>query len=90
MSSFEPVNPKPFLQNLIGKTINAKLKWGTEYKGTLQSVDGYMNIHLIQAVEYVDGTYAGTLGEILIRCNNILYIRESEEGDDDAEAQEEE
>jgi hypothetical protein len=24
------------------------------------------------------------------RCNNILYIRESEEGDDDAEAQEEE
>ena len=29
-----PVNPKPFLQNLIGKMIIVKLKWGMEYKGT--------------------------------------------------------
>ncbi|KAI4980488.1 hypothetical protein ZWY2020_020973, partial [Hordeum vulgare] len=29
-----PVNPKPFLQNLIGKMIIVKLKWGMEYKGS--------------------------------------------------------
>lgn len=28
-----PVNPKPFLTELTGKTIIVKLKWGMEYKG---------------------------------------------------------
>lgn len=31
-----PVNPKPFLNNLTGKTVIVKLKWGMEYKGTMQ------------------------------------------------------
>lgn len=30
-----PVNPKPFLAELIGKPVVAKLKWGMEYKGGL-------------------------------------------------------
>jgi hypothetical protein len=29
-----PVNPKPFLNNLTGKPVIVKLKWGMEYKGT--------------------------------------------------------
>ena len=29
----QPVNPKPFLNDLTGKPIIAKLKWGMEYKG---------------------------------------------------------
>jgi small nuclear ribonucleoprotein F len=28
-----PVNPKPFLNNLTGKPVMVKLKWGMEYKG---------------------------------------------------------
>ena len=28
-----PVNPKPFLNDLTGKPVIAKLKWGMEYKG---------------------------------------------------------
>ncbi|GAY37156.1 hypothetical protein CUMW_026900 [Citrus unshiu] len=27
------------------------------------------------AEEYVDGQFSGNLGEILIRCNNVLYLR---------------
>jgi small nuclear ribonucleoprotein (snRNP)-like protein len=34
-----PVNPKPFLQELTGKPIIVKLKWGMEYKGFLASSD---------------------------------------------------
>jgi hypothetical protein len=30
-----PVNPKPFLNNLTGKPVIVKLKWGMEYKGIL-------------------------------------------------------
>lgn len=28
-----PVNPKPFLNDLTGKPVIVKLKWGMEYKG---------------------------------------------------------
>ena len=28
-----PVNPKPLLNNLTGKPVIVKLKWGMEYKG---------------------------------------------------------
>ncbi|KAJ4828142.1 hypothetical protein Tsubulata_005017 [Turnera subulata] len=76
-----PVNPKPFLNNLTGKTVIVKLKWGMEYKGKfdpyrfLASVDSYMNLQLGNAEEYIDGQFTGNLGEILIRCNNVLYLR---------------
>nr|XP_012573321.1 uncharacterized protein LOC101496464 isoform X1 [Cicer arietinum] len=41
-----PVNPKPFLNNLTGKPVIVKLKWGMEYKGYLVSVDSYMNLQV--------------------------------------------
>ena len=40
------VNPKPFLQDLTGKPVIVKLKWGMEYKGYLVSVDNYMNLQV--------------------------------------------
>lgn len=43
--------------------------------GHLASVDNYMNLQLKNSEEWVDGALAGQLGEILIRCNNVLYIR---------------
>ncbi|CAK9159627.1 unnamed protein product [Ilex paraguariensis] len=118
-----PVNPKPFLNNLTGKPVMVKLKWGMEYKGYLVSVDSYMNLQFLKlgidlsaisnlsqhltrvydfhfvtngtylqlanAEEYIDGQFTGSLGEILIRCNNVLYLRgvpedeEIEEADQD-------
>lgn len=32
------------------------------------------------AEEFIDGEFAGKLGEIMIRCNNVMYIRSAEEG----------
>lgn len=77
MSATGILNPKPFLADLTGKTVIVKLKWGIEYQGSLVSVDNYMNIHLDKTQEFVDGKIAGEIGEILIRCNNVLYIREA-------------
>ena len=71
------VNPKPFLTGLTGKNVCVKLKWGSEYQGYLKSVDNYMNLQIDNAEEYVGGAFAGKLGEVLIRCNNVLYIREA-------------
>ncbi|GES93695.1 probable small nuclear ribonucleoprotein F [Rhizophagus clarus] len=56
--AFQPVNPKPFLQELT---------------------DSYMNLQLANTEEFVDGQSTGALGEVLIRCNNVLYIRGIEE-----------
>ena len=70
------IHPKPFLQELTGEKVAVKLKWGMEYRGFLVSVDSYMNIQLQDAVEFIDGTaQKGKLGELLIRCNNVLYLR---------------
>uniref|UniRef100_A0A914LDG7 Sm protein F n=2 Tax=Meloidogyne incognita group TaxID=654580 RepID=A0A914LDG7_MELIC len=67
----QPLNPKPFLNALAGKPIICKLKWGMEYRGILVSVDGYMNLHLANSEEYIDGTNTGALGEILISFHNL-------------------
>ncbi|KAL5250355.1 hypothetical protein ACHWQZ_G016181 [Mnemiopsis leidyi] len=85
MSSALPLNPKPFLSGLTGKPVMVKLKWGMEYKGYLISVDSYMNLNLANTEEYIDGVLAGNLGEVLIRCNNVLYVRGVE---DESAAQE--
>ncbi len=55
-----------------------KLKWGMEYKGTLIAFDGYMNLQLLNTEEWVNGECRGNIGEALIRCNNVLYVREAE------------
>mmetsp|Transcript_19811 Transcript_19811/g.64410 ORF Transcript_19811/g.64410 Transcript_19811/m.64410 type:complete len:88 (-) Transcript_19811:372-635(-) len=82
-----PINPKPFLQSLTGKQVIVKLKWGMEYKGYLVSVDAYMNLQLASTEEYVDDAYTGNLGEVLIRCNNVMYLRGAPE-DEGGEAME--
>ena len=46
MAATVPVNPKPFLNQLTGKPIIVKLKWGMEYKGYLVSTDAYMNLQV--------------------------------------------
>ncbi|KAH6984629.1 LSM domain-containing protein [Ilyonectria sp. MPI-CAGE-AT-0026] len=80
--SFVPVNPRPMLQDLVDKDIVVRLKWGeTEYKGRLVSIDSYMNIQLRDTEEYIDQKMTGTLGQVLIRCNNVLWIRGADQGE---------
>ena len=54
-----------------------------EYQGVLTSSDAYMNLLLEQTEEYLDGQLAGKLGEVLIRCNNVMYIKAAERQPDD-------
>uniref|UniRef100_A0A2K6UK01 Sm protein F n=1 Tax=Saimiri boliviensis boliviensis TaxID=39432 RepID=A0A2K6UK01_SAIBB len=75
-----PLNPKSFLNGLTGKPVMVKLKWGMEYKGYLVS--------LANTEEYIDEALSGHLGEVLIRCNNVLFIRGVEEDEEDGEMRE--
>ncbi len=45
------------------------------------SIDSYMNIQLSNTEEYIDEKLTGSLGQVLIRCNNVLYIRGADQGE---------
>ena len=75
MSATVPVNPKPFLNQLTGKQVLVKLKWGMEYKGFLVSTDAYMNLQLASTEEFIDGKFAGNLGEVFIRYDSVSVRR---------------
>lgn len=52
----------------VGTEMIVRLKWGqTEYKGTLESIDSYMNVLLRDTEEFIDGKNTGSLGLVLIR-----------------------
>lgn len=80
---FQPINPKPFLKTLLNKTVIVRLKWNKmEYKGTLVAIDNYMNLQLDDTYEIVregDEKKEEKIGEIFIRCNNVLFVREDTE-----------
>ncbi|KYK60404.1 small nuclear ribonucleoprotein [Drechmeria coniospora] len=74
--SFVPVNPRPMLQDLVDRNVSVRLKWGqTEYQGVLKAIDSYMNLQLAGTREFIDNKETGHLGQVLIRCNNVLWIR---------------
>lgn len=80
--SFVPVNPRPFLLDLVNKDVIVRLKWNeAEYKGRLVSIDSYMNVQLSNTEEFINQKSTGTLGQVLIRCNNVLWITAADKGE---------
>lgn len=68
-------SPGDFLKQVIGQAVLVRLNSGAEYQGRLVCLDGYMNIALEQAEEWIDGVRHRTYGDAFIRGNNVLYIR---------------
>ncbi|MBC7113062.1 MAG: ribonucleoprotein [Candidatus Methanomethylicia archaeon] len=73
-----PSEPLRLLNKALHNQILVKLKDGHEYIGNLVKYDQTMNLILVDAVEAVDdGNPVAKYGKILVRGNNILYIRTS-------------
>merc|ERR1712126_663401 len=73
--------PQAIPQRMRREASDREAEVGYGIQGRVGGVDNYMNMQLANAEEFVDGTCAGALGEILIRCNNVMYIRNAgEEG----------
>lgn len=70
-----------------------RLKWNKmEYKGTLLAIDNYMNLQLDDTYEVVTEDHEKKeelIGEIFIRCNNVLFVREDPESKSQEEKMEE-
>ncbi|KAI6379122.1 U4/U6-U5 snRNP complex subunit lsm6 [Pyricularia grisea] len=73
----EGKDPTSFLGEIIGNMVTVKLNSGVIYKGELQSVDGYMNIALEKAEEWVAGQKKRSYGDAFVRGNNVMYIAAS-------------
>jgi small nuclear ribonucleoprotein len=67
--------PLSVLQKAISRSASIRLKNEIEYRGKVSNVDPYMNVILTDAEEYVNGKLSANYGKIVIRGNNVLYIR---------------
>lgn len=67
--------PLKILQKATNNLVLIKLKDGKEYRGRLKEIDVYMNLVLEGAEELDEGNPTAKFGEVLIRGNNILYIK---------------
>uniref|UniRef100_A0A7S2UQ42 Sm domain-containing protein n=1 Tax=Attheya septentrionalis TaxID=420275 RepID=A0A7S2UQ42_9STRA len=67
-------SPSDFLKSVLGRPVSVRLNSGTDYRGVLACLDGYMNIAMEQTEEYVDGQLKAKYGDCFIRGNNVLYI----------------
>jgi len=66
--------PSDFLKTVLGRPVIVKLNAGTEFRGVLACLDGYMNIAMEQTEEFHDGQLKAKYGDCFIRGNNVLYI----------------
>ena len=66
--------PLNVLTKQLDSYVAIMLKNGVEYRGIMARCDGYMNIILNGASEYVKDQLTANYGSILVRGNNILYI----------------
>ncbi|QDZ21631.1 U6 snRNA-associated ribonucleoprotein [Chloropicon primus] len=73
-SSKTSKTPADFLKSIKGQQVLVKLNSGSDYKGVLACLDGYMNIAMEQTEEYVNGELKNKYGDCFIRGNNVLYI----------------
>jgi small nuclear ribonucleoprotein len=52
-----------------------RLKSDLEYRGKMTNVDSYMNLILVDAQEYSKGVLSAQFGKVVIRGNNVLFIK---------------
>ena len=67
--------PLNVLQKATNKQVSVRLKSEIEYRGKMSNVDPYMNVILLDAEESENGEKKANYGKVVIRGNNVLYIR---------------
>jgi small nuclear ribonucleoprotein len=67
--------PLQVLQRAVNKLVLVKLKSDFEYRGVMESIDPYMNIILTDASEYNSGSLTANYGRVVIRGNNVLFVK---------------
>jgi len=67
--------PLTALQKNTKKNVIVRLKNDIEYKGKMANVDSYMNLIMTDAEELKDGKTVEKFGRVILRGNNVLFIK---------------
>jgi small nuclear ribonucleoprotein len=67
--------PLTTLQKNTKKNVIVRLKNDIEYKGKMINVDSYMNLIMSDAEELKDGKTTEKFGKVILRGNNVLFIK---------------
>jgi len=67
--------PLTVLQKNTKKDVIVTLKSGVEYRGKMENVDSYMNLIMTDAEELDQGKIVGKFGRVIVRGNNVLFIK---------------
>jgi small nuclear ribonucleoprotein len=78
-SQQQPKRPLSTLQRFINRKVAVRLKTEIEYRGRMSNVDSYMNLILIDAEEYNGADVIANYGKVVIRGNNVLFIKVEKE-----------
>lgn len=67
--------PTKKVQSMIGSRVQVEMKGDVHIlEGELESVDDYLNLHMLDTVEIADGERLRSLGSVVLRGNNIILI----------------
>ena len=75
MSQTIAKRPLTTLQKNTKKNVVVRLKNDIEYKGRMVNVDSYMNLIMTDAEELKDGKTTEKFGRVILRGNNVLFIK---------------
>jgi len=67
--------PLTMLQKSTKKNVIVRLKNEIEYKGKMDNVDSYMNLIMTNAEELKDNKVVANYGKVILRGNNVLFIK---------------
>lgn len=67
--------PNKKVQALIGQKIQVEMKGEKNVlEGTLVSADDYLNLHMVDTTEILNGQRLRNLGSVVLRGNNIILL----------------
>jgi small nuclear ribonucleoprotein len=75
LSQISAKKPLTTLQKNTKKKVTVRLKNEVEYKGKMDNVDSYMNLIMTDAEELHDGKIVANYGRVIVRGNNVLFIK---------------
>ena len=75
MSQSSAKRPLTALQKSTKKRVTIRLKNEVEYKGKMDNVDSYMNLIMTDAEELHDSKVIANYGRVIVRGNNVLFIK---------------
>ena len=79
MSQTTAKRPLTVLQKGTKKLVTVRLKNEVEYKGKMDNVDSYMNLIMTDAEELQAGRVIANYGQVIVRGNNVLFIKLEDE-----------